>query len=101
MSQWIGMLVLFRQFWAAIEAFALLCCRWSLLYLTLAMLCSPTDVRNWITHADDFAVAYIALTSQLYQLANRYVPTHQQRLEHKQMAGVCLPGCCRQRNCTL
>ena len=41
--------------------------------LTLALLCSPTDVRNWITHADDFAVAYIALTSQLYQQANRYI----------------------------
>ncbi len=83
MSQWIGMLVLFRPFWAAIEASALLCCSCSLLYLTLAMLCSPTDVRNWITHADDFAVAYIALTPQLFQQANRYVPAYQRRLECK------------------
>ena len=59
--------------------------------LTLAVLCSPTDVRNWITHADDFAIAYIALTPQLYQLANRSVPTQHWRLKCWLMAGVCLP----------
>ena len=34
---------------------------------------SPTDVRNWLQGADDFAVTYIAVSSQQEQQANRCI----------------------------
>ena len=34
---------------------------------------SPTDVRNWLQGADDFAITFIAVSSQQEQQANRYI----------------------------